>query len=621
MEFFETSQILNYLFDFYKDATLSKFAIALLSLISLNKIFSLMNSRRLHFKAIEEGKLHKSKRDKKIHEFLEKYQNSISKELEKKIISLDASTLLKEIHCQRITSYQAVLTYCIRAARHGKENNWITEVLFEEALEQAISSDKRIKQNNENDKPNLPLDGLPLSIKDNFNVKNHFSTIGLCNFTTAKNSDGSLTYLCMEDGYFVKVMKEKGAVIYVKTNTPQNMLAVESTNRLWGATKNPWNEKKTCGGSTGGEAGLVGAFCSPIGIGTDIGGSIRIPSVYCGIYGFKPTATRLTKLGFVGLNGCNFNSNLSVMPTLGPMARSADDLVFMMKHLYGSFTNDFYCNNKPFDYDLFMKGIEIKQGSKPKIAFLNSMKYCELAPELLSALEDIKGKLSDKGYECEEFVYDFSELINVGTSILINSGTAEGVTKTLGAEKSMPYYEKYFQVRKTPNFIIKLMSWFWRIKGNDRMATMAKCCLNMNQEEFLQAIQRFQQLKFEFVNNFNLQNFQAIVCPVLPFYAPDIGTGDKAVSFIDLSFLFNVTDMPSGVVPIRLSQGLNYIHNKNDDCTDFLKDSISIKGMPVCVQVATLPGKDELSLKLLKEIDEFYRFDKNFMPNLLEKFN
>ncbi len=617
MEFiknFDLKQSLN-------NVSLSKLVLIFISFLSAKKILSLLSKSFKNSNIIAKGKSHREKRNKKIEQFLQKHQNSITKEKAKEIISLDACSLLKEIHSQKITSFEATLAYSLRAAQYGKENNWITEVLFEEALEEAKFADERIKKNNIENKPNLPLDGLPLSIKDNFKIKNNFSTIGLCAFTSAKNADGSYTYQFNEDGYFVKIMREKGAVIFVKTNVPQNMLAVESTNNLWGASKNPWNETRTCGGSSGGEGGLIGGFCSPIGIGTDIGGSIRIPAVFCGIYGFKPTATRLSRMGLVSINGTNFGSNLSILPVLGPMARSSQDLVFMMRQLFGSFEKDFYCNNSKFNEELYAKALEMQAGKKPKIAFITRMNHCEFAPELKIALDEIKQKLLNLGFLCEDLTYNFDELLQIGKKVLINSGAAEDVERSLGDEKELHYYQKYLQVRKTPNFLIKLLGWIFKIRGNKRMAEIANSCLKLDQNEYLFNIKRLQELKSAFIEDFAHNKYAAVVCPVLPHYAFKIGTGDKTANFIDLSFIFNLLDMPSGVVPISLSEGLEYKVSKSDDCYDYLMENCSIKGLPVCVQVAALPGKDEISLRILEEIDQFYRFDKNHLSKIIEKFN
>lgn len=91
-----------------------------------------------------------------------------------------------------------------------------------------------------------------------------------------------------------------GAIIYAKTNIPQTMFAFECSNPVWGRTTNPYNENYTCGGSSGGEAALLAMDGSAIGIGSDVGGSLRIPAAYCGLYSLKPGGGRVSYVGAKG---------------------------------------------------------------------------------------------------------------------------------------------------------------------------------------------------------------------------------------------------------------------------------------------------------------------------------
>jgi len=108
------------------------------------------------------------------------------------------------------------------------------------------------------------------------------------------------------------------------------LLTWECTNHLFGTTSNPHNIKRVPGGSSGGEGCLIAAKCSPGGVGTDIGGSIRIPAAYCGIYGIKYTNTRVSQTNslFPNVSG---RTGAMIKATYGPMCRSADDLITMSK--------------------------------------------------------------------------------------------------------------------------------------------------------------------------------------------------------------------------------------------------------------------------------------------------
>ena len=99
------------------------------------------------------------------------------------------------------------------------------------------------------------------------------------------------------DGISVARLRRAGAIVLGKTNLPQLMIWHESDNPVYGRTNNPWNLARTCGGSTGGEAAIVAARGSPLGIGNDLGGSIRVPCHFCGIHGIRPTSLRHAALG------------------------------------------------------------------------------------------------------------------------------------------------------------------------------------------------------------------------------------------------------------------------------------------------------------------------------------
>ncbi|KAK6826950.1 hypothetical protein RU639_004614 [Aspergillus parasiticus] len=97
------------------------------------------------------------------------------------------------------------------------------------------------------------------------------------------------------NSHLVDVLLSLGAIVYVETNVPQTLATVDSDNNIFGRTVNPWNTMLGAGGSSGGEGALVALYGSPLGVGTDVGGSIRIPSLCCGTYGFKPTASRVPR--------------------------------------------------------------------------------------------------------------------------------------------------------------------------------------------------------------------------------------------------------------------------------------------------------------------------------------
>jgi len=126
-----------------------------------------------------------------------------------------------------------------------------------------------------------------------------------------------------EDSPLVVLYKEHGAIPMVKGNLPQHMMIGHTDNLIFGLARNPFDESRSVGGSSGGDAGLVASKCVPFAIGTDIGGSIRGPAAFNGIVGFKPTSSRSCFLGHVGLK----NVNSPIMAAAGPLCKTVDDVV------------------------------------------------------------------------------------------------------------------------------------------------------------------------------------------------------------------------------------------------------------------------------------------------------
>jgi len=120
----------------------------------------------------------------------------------------------------------------------------------------------------------------------------------------------------------------------VKGNVPQSGVGVHTENMIYGEARNPLKQERSCGGSSGGDAGLVASRCSPLSFGTDMGGSLRIPAAFCGIYGFKPTSGRAPQRGINPSRKIRFNKFNHMMEVAGPLGCSINDLVVGTKIIF-----------------------------------------------------------------------------------------------------------------------------------------------------------------------------------------------------------------------------------------------------------------------------------------------
>ncbi|KAH8646583.1 acetamidase [Tricladium varicosporioides] len=215
---------------------------------------------------------------------------------------------------------QVILSYISKAVAAHETTNCLTEVNFKSALERARSLDEYFKTNG---KTIGPLHGIPITLKDQFNVKGLDSTIGYV---------GGAFKPAQDDALVVKILQDLGAVVMAKTNLPQSIMWCETDNPLFGLTTHPRNPLFTPGGSTGGEGALLSLHGSLVGWGTDIGGSIRIPSSINGLYGLKPCSARLPYQGVpVSTDGQEH-----VPSSIGPMTRSLSSLTHITRSVISS---------------------------------------------------------------------------------------------------------------------------------------------------------------------------------------------------------------------------------------------------------------------------------------------
>ncbi|KAK3648807.1 hypothetical protein LTR56_007247 [Elasticomyces elasticus] len=229
----------------------------------------------------------------------------------------DATTLLAKLASSELSSLDVTTAFCKRAAIAQQLTCCLTETFFEQGIERAKYCDEYLVKHG---KPLGPLHGLPISIKDSFNVKGIPSTIGYISFL----DNGPVK----TDSAIVTILLELGAVLYTKTNVPQSLMTGDSENNLFLRVLNPTKLCLGSGGSSGGEGALLAMRGSPIGVGTDIAGSIRIPAYVNGTFGLRPTTSRIP---YGGQTGPARAGSPGILAVAGPLARSVRDVEMFMK--------------------------------------------------------------------------------------------------------------------------------------------------------------------------------------------------------------------------------------------------------------------------------------------------
>jgi len=226
----------------------------------------------------------------------------------------DAVGLAEAIASKKLTAVAVATAFSKRAIIAHQVTCCLTEWFMDEAIERAKYLDEYLEKNG---KTVGPLHGVPISVKEHQALKDHYTSFG---FLDTRKLDEA-------DAQMVRIFREAGAVFYVKTTQPQGIMHLEGVSQ-YGRTLNPHNVHLSSGGSTAGEAALIAMRGSVLGIGTDIGGSIRGPSGFCGIYGFKPTSYYLPMKDFL-VGG--FGAELNVLCSTGPMCSTMRDMDLFVK--------------------------------------------------------------------------------------------------------------------------------------------------------------------------------------------------------------------------------------------------------------------------------------------------
>ncbi len=231
-----------------------------------------------------------------------------------------ARELAVQIRRKEISPVAAARAHLDRIERLNPKLNAFVDYKPEAVLAQARAAEKALMHTNPDELG--PLHGVPLSIKSSIDVAGHLCEAG---------SRLRVGYVASADAPLVARLRGAGAVILGVTNTPELLMAWETDNRLYGRTNNPWDLSRTAGGSSGGEAAAIAAGLSAGGVGSDGGGSIRVPAHFCGICGLKPTPGRIPSTGHFPKSGGPF----ALIGVVGPLARTVADLQILFKVMAG----------------------------------------------------------------------------------------------------------------------------------------------------------------------------------------------------------------------------------------------------------------------------------------------
>ena len=311
------------------------------------------------------------------------------------IIYATATELAAAIRERRVSAVEVVEAHLRRIERHNPAINAVVTLDGDGAVATAREVDAALARGEYGG----PLHGVPVTLKD------CHATAGM---RTTAGYPPLADYVPEQDGTIAARLKAAGAIVLGKTNVSTLLADVQSSNALFGRTNNPWHLERTPGGSSGGAAAVVAAGMVPLEIGSDIGGSIRIPAHCCGIVGLKPTEHRVSNHGHIPDLPTHPRST-RIMNCIGPMAHSIDDLDLALRVIAG-----------PDGYDLDVPPVPLPEVvSSPlgsfRLAWASSFPDLPIQRDTRAAIERLASTLAGEGVAIEEALpaIDFEEQLAV----------------------------------------------------------------------------------------------------------------------------------------------------------------------------------------------------------------
>ncbi|KAF2107543.1 amidase signature domain-containing protein [Lophiotrema nucula] len=478
-----------------------------------------------------------------------------AKELE--ITDSTASHIVQKIASRSWSSEEVTRAFCKRAAAAHQLTNCLSEIFFLEAIKTAKSLDEHLRKTG---KVIGPLHGLPLSLKDNFNIVGKDSTVG---FASLVNQPA--TY----NATLVELLENAGAVRYCKTNVPTAMMIAESVNNVFGRTVNPLNRNLTSGGSSGGESALIAFGGSPLGVGTDIGGSLRIPAACTGIFTLRPSFGRFTtqrcRSGLAGQE--------AVMSVNGPMAKTLEDITLFSKTVVDS---------EPWLVDpkcLPIPWRPVGNKKKLKIAVLWNDGVVVPTPPVTRALKETVEKLKKAGHEIVEWspTLHLKALDNLGRMFLADGGKS---VRALLEPTNEPFRPEMEQYSRAPD-----------------LSTYDMWQLQLERSE----LQRQYLLQWQ-----SIDGLDAILAPTTPFAS----VANGSFKHVGYTGVYNVVDyssvsFPSGVTADREKDRSLTNHSPlSETCKEVHEeyDAELVHGMPVSLQLIAKRLEEEKVLAMTRTV-------------------
>lgn len=489
------------------------------------------------------------------------------------IIRLPAHVIVERLAAGDISAREVIDAHIGRLEAIDPHLNAIVAERFVEARRDADAADAHRLSG----RPLGALHGLPVTIKDSIDVANMPSTFGL---HARRNT------IAASDDVHVARLRAAGAIPIAKSNVAQFLAYFESDNPLHGRTVNPWNADRTCGGSSGGEAALIAACGSPLGLGTDIGGSARIPANWCGIAGFKPSAGRSPDVG----TGSFSPDQTAIRSEVGVLARTTADIALGLRVINGAMPL-----GDPGSIDI----------ASLRVAVVASDGIIEPTDAARRAVTDAAAHLAAAGAQVSTWALpDPAEGLRLAFRVLGFDRLAHFRQIAEGG-KLDPRVKQMMQLSNMPRPARRLMARTLDSIGQHGLAAGLRL-LDISPDGLTNVVAELDRYRQQFAAALAADRIDAIVLPTCPLPAVPHGATKQLATIGSYTILWNALGYPAGTVPfttVRPDETGGRAKRADAVVAAARKSELGSAGLLIGVQIIAPHGQDHRVLALMESVE------------------
>jgi fatty acid amide hydrolase len=479
------------------------------------------------------------------------------------LTGLGAFELAREISAGRLSAIEAVDAYVARIEEVNPSLNALVLPRFDDARAEAEAADRSRGHGAEIG----ALHGVPITVKECLELEGLPATAGLARLADVRST---------RDALLVARLRRAGAIVLGKTNLSQLVWFNDASNPVYGRTNNPWDLDRGPGGSSGGEAAIVAAGGSALGLGTDSGGSVRLPAHCCGIHALKPTSGRVSLVGSV--EGMLLDGNEGILNQAGPLARNVADLRLAMDVLCrpGFAVDDPGVPPVPWrdPAEIDVRGL--------RVGVYDHLGVFSVSPAVRRVVAEAAAALAHAGAAVEAFAPP-----DVGEALRVTDGIfgSDGGARIRRALEGSPADEKWSAVLAEVEGQRVPVDAYW---------------------DFVAARSRY---RLRFLEALDEQSLDALVCPVFALPALPHGMGLGLEPAAAYSNLFNLLGLPAGALAAsRVRPGEESDRSTGEDASDLAAAvERGSAGLPVAVQVAARWWREDVVLALMDCLEGEFR--------------